>query len=503
MYQSYDELPFTSDNLFEALHLAIRESFEESIGDPQAFDAIRAQLHEMSADVVEIMDCIKAIEKCTLLSTDDLNVYRQKVAKQIENDTKHINVETTQGAKKVAISKLVIQARLNDLSSSGEIPLPHRETWDRKKQTVSFLSFRRSFKNALVLGDPGGGKTTLTQFLCNVMSKQVLLGVDVRSYEKLDARDFQIPLRIILRTYEKRKNINPSYSFYDYLADEIKASCDNDLEIARAFLNQTLHLGGAIVIFDGLDEILDVGARRDIASSIESFSSSFASCPTLVTSRIVGYNDAPLSDIFQIFTLARFNNDEVKTFSEKLLSVVAQVKKPQAVESARNFVSQTEEVAADLRENPLLLGLMVYIFNSWRDVPNNRPEIYKECSLLMFEKWDQRRDIKFKFPHYFDLLDLFGYLASKIFGNAETEDGVSSNWLRRHLRDFFFDWYEDRARSEEASLVLREFITGRAWVMCEVGPGVYKFTHRTFLEYFLLDALKKGQMVSRHLSRTD
>ena len=69
-------------------------------------------------------------------------------------------------------------------------------------------------------------------------------------------------------------------------------------------------------------------------------------------------------------------------------------------------------------------------------MPSNRPEIYKECATLMFEKWDQRRDIIFKIPVDFELLDLFSFLANKIFGSAENEDGVSKDWLLTEVRVF-------------------------------------------------------------------
>jgi hypothetical protein len=42
----------------------------------------------------------------------------------------------------------------------------------------------------------------------------------------------------------------------------------------------------------------------------------------------------------------------------------------------------------------------------------------------------------------------------------------------------------DKAKALQAARSLVEFITGRAWVMYDVGPNVFKFTHRTFLEYF-------------------
>ena len=97
---------------------------------------------------------------------------------------------------------------------------------------------------------------------------------------------------------------------------------------------------------------------------------------------------------------------------------------------------------------------------------------------------DQRRDIIFEIPTDFDLLDVFSYLASQIFGSAETEDGVTRDWLIAALRTFFESWYLERPKALKVARSLVTFITGRAWVMCEVGPKVFKFTHRTFLEYF-------------------
>ncbi|RAZ82629.1 hypothetical protein DPM33_34490 [Mesorhizobium hawassense] len=83
-----------------------------------------------------------------------------------------------------------------------------------------------------------------------------------------------------------------------------------------------------------------------------------------------------------------------------------------------------------------------------------------------------------------ELLDVFGYVASRTFGDAANEEGVSKQWLTQELRTHFEDWYVDRASAHRAAKSLVDFLTGRAWVMSEVGSGVFKFTHRTFLEYF-------------------
>jgi hypothetical protein len=127
---------------------------------------------------------------------------------------------------------------------------------------------------------------------------------------------------------------------------------------------------------------------------------------------------------------------------------------------------------------------MTWLFYMKGDVPTNRPEIYKECAILMFEKWDQRRGIVAPIPTDFDMLHLFSQLASKIYGESTLEDGVSKEWLREEVERYFRVQYEDRERASKTAKSLVDFIGGRAWVMSEVGENVFRFTHRTFLEYF-------------------
>ncbi|MBB4573131.1 NACHT domain-containing protein [Rhizobium lentis] len=492
LYKTHEPLPFACEALFKALDASIKIRIDQSIEEKVLFEALKTQHEDLATRITALSSCLRnAASIQEPISSERFEELREKIARGIEAANRQINVETTQGTRKVNVKKLVIAARLQPLSDKGQIPAPHREAPPNETPSYAYLNFRRSFNRAVILGDPGGGKSTLTQLVCFDLARQITLAAANPKYSGFDSRDMKLPLRIILRTFEKRQQQNPSYQIFDYLIDEIRVYCDNDEFTAKKLLQQLLIFGQAVLLFDGLDEVLDVGARRSMASQIEQFTSAYATCPALVTSRIVGYGDAPVGDDYQLFTLARFNIDEVRKFTEQLLKAISNEKADIAKEKAVDFLAQTEATARDLRENPLLLGLMVYIFNSRGEVPNSRPEIYKECSVLMFEKWDQRRDIKFEFPNDFDLLDLFGYLASQIFGSADTEDGVDEEWLLDRLKAYFNIWYQDKARSFAAAKVLVNFITGRAWVMCEIGPGVFKFTHRTFLEYFFAKRIEE------------
>lgn len=491
LYKSYAPLPFSSRALFNALNAAIRMRLCQSVEEKVLYEAIKANTGEIVERLDALSACMENTRSLKPLPAAQFAELRIKIAKGIEVFNRQMNVETTQGTKKVPISRLVIAPRLSAVSQQDTLAA-HRDARQDRNLSMTYISFRRSFSRAIILGDPGGGKSTLTQLLCYDLARQIGLQATAPRHLSFDSREQMLPLRIVLRTLEKKQHKNPSYSIFDYLVDDVKIYCDNDDVIAEQFLKQTLSLGKAVLLFDGLDEVLEVEARRAAAALIEKFGHAYATCPIIVTSRIVGYKDAPLSDDFSMHTLSRLNKEEVRKFCSQMIRAVSGVKKAEAESKAMTFLTQTETTAADLRENPLLLGLMVYIFNVRGDVPNNRPEIYKECSLLMFEKWDQRRDIIFSFPQDFNLLDLFGYIASNIFGNADTEDGVTEDWLVDKLRSFFFIWYdENKPRSYEAAKILVSFITGRAWVMCDVGPHLFKFTHRTFLEYFFARRLEE------------
>lgn len=491
IYGAHKPLPFTSRQLFDALWTAISKRIEQGSSDKVLFDALKAQRGDLASRIEALSSSLEETKRYEPLSYAEYSELRVKIARGVETANRQIPVETTQGTRKINISKLIIPARLQVLPENSEVPGARRDVSGHDEKPIGYINFRRSFRNAVILGDPGGGKTTLTQLLSHDFAKQIVLENTSQRHKSFDSRDLLLPLRVVLRTFERRQQHDASYNILDYLNDEIRLYCDNDRILASRFLTQSLTLGQSVVIFDGLDEALEIAARRDIATAIEAFSASYAACPTLVTSRIVGYRDAPLSSEFQLLTLSRFRREEVKAYSDKLIRAVAGETAGVARKRAELFLSQTESVASDLRANPLLLGLMVYIFVVRGDVPNNRPEIYRECALLMFEKWDQHRDIRVRLPEDFDLLDLFGFLASKIFGNVETEDGVDEAWLVSQLRDFFGGWYENRQKAVGASRTLLEFITGRAWVMCEIGPHIYKFTHRTFLEYFFARRLEE------------
>jgi hypothetical protein len=205
VYNSHSPLPFSSRAFFDALFTAINTRLEQAVEDKVLYDAFKAQSGDLAARLDAIGACLRNATSIAPLTSPQYSELRVKIARGIESVNRQINVETTQGTRKVPIKKLFIAARLNALSDEGKIPAPHRESAQDRAQTINYLQFRRIFSNSVILGDPGGGKSTLTQLICYDLANQIVLESTTPKHRSFDSGDLRLPIRIILRTLEKRQ----------------------------------------------------------------------------------------------------------------------------------------------------------------------------------------------------------------------------------------------------------------------------------------------------------
>ena len=501
-----------SDDLYCRMSDVFKVSLKEMCSDP-ALALIVASLNEnISSRLSGLEQALEQPKEISgpFASYDLLAGFLSKMTKILLGQYKTIRIETNKGAKLVDLQKVYIPSKVKYKSElllaerltaleqdGGKKDRPILGDLSEKDDTglLPYAELQRSLRRAVVLGDPGGGKSTLCQYLCYQLAKQYGFFEQypdtVGNYATLQSA--RIPIRVVLRNFEAARHKDPQLGIFEYIVRDIRSMMTCSDEEAKYALEFSLSLGKAVLAFDGLDEILNTAIRREFVTMVSSFCDEYPLCPVLVTSRLVGYEDASLPKEFDELLLEKFDLEEIKNYVTKILKVVAGVKPPQAAQDAVRFMQQTSTSASDLRQNPLLLGLMAFIFANKGDVPTNRPEIYQECAIMMFEKWDQNRNIRADIPAGFDLLHLFSEIAAKIYGNAELEEGVDEEWLRKFNRSYFKAQFEDTAKSIEAGKKVTTFVKGRSWVMSEFGADVYRFTHRTFLEYFFARHLNEHQ----------
>ncbi|AKB81689.1 hypothetical protein MSBR3_1111 [Methanosarcina barkeri 3] len=336
----------------------------------------------------------------------------------------------------------------------------------------------------VLLGDPGAGKSTFAQ--------KISYDIVTKSLEKVCPGNCDVPIIVTLREYQIENSQN-GVSILDFIKKEAH-SYYQLINVPNCTFEYLLLNGHALLIFDGLDELLDTRHRARIIDEIESFCTIYPSVPVLVTSRKVGYEQVPLrDDMFQKIELAPFDNKQVEEYVNKWFSLDPDLTLTEKEKKVESFLRESR-IVSDIRSNSLMLSLMCSIYREENYIPANRPEVYKKCSEMLFEKWDKTRGIS---PSILisrtRIKPLVSYLAYTMFTNESLQKGMIEDKLIDKTKEYLLDkLYENEYEAEEAAKDFISFCRGRAWILTDTGTtkrgeNIYQFTHRTFLEYFTAD----------------
>jgi hypothetical protein len=319
----------------------------------------------------------------------------------------------------------------------------------------------------VLLGDPGGGKTTASHVLMHYFAS---------------AAAGRIPFLVTLRNYAAADP--PQYSVVGHIESELKTFYQ--CPAPPGLVDMLLLTGRAVVIFDGLDELLDTSRRADVASRVEHFCREYPLALVLITSRVVGYDQARLDESqFVSFRLGGFRDTDVTAYARKWFALQEGASKG----DAETFLAESESVP-DLRANPLLLSLMCILYRGDGSLPRNRAEVYEQCARLLFKRWDSHRHINQELLAGRYVEPILRYLAWWLFTRDNAQTSVTERELVAATTGFLHGrGFESEDDAREAALQFIEYSCGRLWVFNDAGTSatgekLYAFTHRTFLEYF-------------------
>jgi len=341
----------------------------------------------------------------------------------------------------------------------------------------------------VLLGDPGGGKTTAANVLTDYLASDATR---------------RIPFLVTLREYAAKTPIEWS------VAECIEQNLGTLYQAPApgALVERLLLTGRAVVIFDGLDELLDTSRRRDVSDRVEQFCSAYPLTPVLVTSRVVGYDQARLDDAqFTCYRLGGFGGDQVSEYACKWFASQEGMPATDAAAQAKAFLAESAH-ATDLRANPLLLSLMCILYRGAGSLPGDRAGIYARCAELLLRKWDEQRDLYRKLGSDHLVEPTLRYLAWWLFTREDSQAVATERELIAKTTEFLYErGYETQEQAQIAAREFVEFCHGRMWVFSDAGTTadgekLYGFTHRTFMEYFTAWHLAVTSESPEELART-
>lgn len=365
------------------------------------------------------------------------------------------------------------------------------------KEQVNITEAMQESKRLVILGDPGAGKTTLLKY--------ITLAFAQNRPDRLDLSD-ETRLPIFVRLYDyvaKRANHPGDYSLVDYLYTQVHENLL--LDLPAGFFEAELEQGQCCVCLDGLDELGGAGLRREVSAAVASLASRYRGNRYLVTSRLVGYEEAPLDRRdFSHHTVLPFGEDDICRFVRQWYT--AREKDPVLAKKQAESLTQTimaQPPLKTLATNPLMLTIIALVHRIEAELPHERVKLYDKCVTALVETWEQVKRLSVEDrerPYYKKRRQLLEQLAYWLHtqplegtGGKGRAREVAEGDLKAQVAQFLLAdpqlTLDKRTAWQEAEGFVA-MAKARTGLLVERGDQVYNFAHLTFQEYLAAAYLK-------------
>jgi formylglycine-generating enzyme required for sulfatase activity len=375
----------------------------------------------------------------------------------------------------------------------------------RETRPQSALEATVAHRRLVLLGDPGGGKTTFVNHLTYCLAAHALQPdagwlAHLPGWPSEEATVLPIP--VILRDFVPSSSRAEPCHLWDFITARLEAQ---NLAFAAAPLHRALEQGRGVILLDGLDEVASPARRAFVRDAVLAFARRYPGNRYLVTCRVLSYQppttagapDLRLPD-FPTRELALLDEEKIEHFIaawyDELarLGVVRGQDAPGLTRKLREAVRRPD--LWRLAPNPLLLTVMALVHTHKGRLPEARALLYEETVDILLWRWEQvKAGEQEGGPRLQQLL---------------LEAGRTDVDLKRVLWRLAYEAHaqEDRDRDREGLADIGELrliktlaaLKGgdrnwayqvveamklRAGLLLERAPEVFTFPHRTFQEY--------------------
>ncbi|HBL11067.1 MAG TPA: hypothetical protein DD379_06610 [Cyanobacteria bacterium UBA11162] len=321
------------------------------------------------------------------------------------------------------VEKAAILGEDDELSSGIVARLIETSRQKFDPESVSLLTTRQGIADSLVLkpqpgrlvviGGPGQGKTTVSQFLCQLFRAAILTartklletGVkqalnqfesqcSTEGIELPTARRF--PIRIVLSDFatalatRKSDHIN---SLLAYITDRIRKRTSREVSIDD--LRQWLQQYPWLIILDGLDEVPASSNRDEVLTAVQDFwidaADSNADIMVVATTRPQGYNQDFSPELYRHVWLAPLSPVRALYYARRLTEV-RYTDEPERQEKILTRLERAAENEATTRlmRSPLQVTIMTVLVDRVGQPPQERWNLFKDYYKVIYEREVER-----------------------------------------------------------------------------------------------------------------
>ena len=389
----------------------------------------------------------------------------------------------------------------------------------------------------VLLGDPGAGKTTLLKHYALQNARAFLatpqpfalseskgdspLHGSTSSPRTGDAEAFLpilIPLRFLAAEWAQQ-SWQAKDAVLNYLANEglREMGFEDSTERTALFaeFKNALTNGRALLLFDGLDEQHDANIQRNTVQAIESVLQTYPKSRCLVSSRIIGYDAAPLGAGFHTATLEPFNDEQMAKFFQQWIYAVEQQEdidpdentQKRAKEKADDLIAQIQANAGirTLAANPLLCTIIGLIRRQGATLPTIRVELYKLCIDTFIFNWELQKRRRADQQNSLDkdqtqavLEEIALHLHERCADNRASHEQLAQVICEFLVKEKGLNSTDAAHKAEQLLNLIRD-VSG---LLIDRGNAEYGFFHLTFQEYLTARAItRRRKDIDRYLGK--
>lgn len=370
--------------------------------------------------------------------------------------------------------------------------------------------------NALLVGGPGQGKSTLLQYICQFHRARLLGREAYKGHEQQlsTLTELQrVPIRLDLRKYaswaaectqrsggtgkgkrkKKPKARNSEVAelrwptIEEYIASEITIH-SGGREFSIQDLASLVSTQPVVVALDGLDEVANIKYRERVSSEIvdtqNRLETDAVNLVVLVTTRPGGTTSALWSSVkFPRLSLRRLTHGLRLQYLQRWAKV-AQLKPEAAEKLQRTFMdNQNVPHIQELASYPMQLAILLHLLHRRQLLPQQRTELYSEY-LKTFLDREQSGDKEPLLAEERQVIeDIHAFIGWHI--HTQSEEGRTSGSIKRDvLTKLIHEHLQEREDGQKLAEKLFTAFTTRVLCLVERDPGSFQFEVQSLREYF-------------------
>ncbi|MEO5331996.1 MAG: NACHT domain-containing protein [Magnetococcus sp. YQC-5] len=524
-----DQMAFLQHNFFEALDKAVfADPMLASWRHQLTLDYLREQVIELRRRAEEAaghfspaqqkaaldLYCDKALAAWDIIDLSnlpegDIQLATQKLLLRQLYMPLLIQVESTQDDGEESMAKLEAKREIRRHREAGHLPM---EEPDQGKRSNSSVGERLGISHRLVvLGEPGGGKTTLLRWMATaylLRYKGDSAFKDIPDTDTLPAHSW-IPVLIRCRDLG---DADLCRSFNDFLTQHLNKTelRPEEAKIMQSVILDRIAKGEVLLAVDGLDEIANPRVRMMFCQELERTAARYPQTPIVVTSRIVGYRNMPyrMGAGFEHGVIADLSREDKDAFAMRWVQVteqhLPQAEQTQRILELREALHSSNRIER-LTGNPMLLTTLALVKRKVGKLPTRRTKLYAEAVSVLLN-WNQRYYATIDEDEAIPQLEYLAFEMCRRGVQRLSNDEVLD--LLDRLRTEYPNIRFIRQRTPEAFLKLLEerssilIMSGAIWhTETPKGQPAWEFRHLTFQEYLAARALLDGCYPDRDKSK--